>query len=127
MSILDRRDNNRVIPIIFNSQETFQDIPLQKYVSLLMVSNGEYEFLLNGKEFKKTAPFFLCLSGNDRLELIHVENYASAQTFSFSPLFLNSSLTDEALSKDIFSKIEDMHDRNLINMFRLHDEIFRGL
>lgn len=127
MSILDRRDNNRLIPITFNSQETFQDIPLQKYVSLFMVSNGEYEFLLNGKKYKKMAPFFLCLSGNDRLELIHVEKYASAQTFSFSPLFLNSSLTDEALSKNIFSKIEDMHDRNLINMFRRHDEIFSGI
>lgn len=127
MPTLDRRDHNRLIPITFNGQETFQDIPLQEYVSLIMVSNGEYDFLLNGKKYKKAAPFFLCLSERDELELIQVGNYASAQTFSFSPLFLNSSLTNEALSQNTFSKIEDTHDRNLINMFRIHDDVFQGI
>lgn len=127
MPILDRRDHNRLIPITFNGQESFQDTPIPEYVSLSMVSNGEYEFLLNGKKYKKIAPFFLCLSENDCLELLQVENYASAQTFSFSPLFLNSSLTEEALSENAFSEIEDTHDRNLINMFRNHDDAFQGI
>ena len=127
MPTLDRRDNNRVIPITFNGQERFLEDPIQGYVSLSMVSNGEYEFLLNGRKYKKAAPFFLCLSEKDKLEVLNVENYESAQTFSFSPLFLNSSLTNEALSKDAFSKIEDMHDRNLINMFRFHDNGFSGI
>lgn len=127
MPTLDRRDHDRLIPITFNGQETFQDIPLQEYVSLIMVSNGEYDFFLNGKKYKKAAPFFLCLSERDELELIQVGNYASAQTFSFSPLFLNSSLTNEALSQNTFSKIEDTHDRNLINMFRIHDDVFQGI
>lgn len=127
MPILDRRDHNRLIPIIFNGQENFRDTPIPEYVSLCMISNGEYEFYLNGEKYKKVAPFFLCLSANDKLELIQVENYASAQSFSFSPLFLNSSLTEEALSENVFSEIEDTHDRNLINMFRKHDDVFQGI
>lgn len=49
MPILDRRDHNRLILIAFNGQESFQDAPISGYVSLNMVSNGEYVFLLCGK------------------------------------------------------------------------------
>lgn len=127
MPIMDRRDHNRLIPITFNGQENLGDIPIPEYMSLTMISNGEYDFLLNGMKYKKVAPFFLCLSENDSLELIQVENYPSAQTFSFSPIFLNSSFTEEALSENAFSEIEDTHDRNLINMFRNHDDVFQGI
>ena len=127
MPIMDRRDHNRLIPITFNGQENLGDIPIPEYMSLTMISNGEYDFLLNGMKYKKVAPFFLCLSENDSLELIQVENYPSAQTFSFSPIFLNSSFTEEALSENAFSEIEDTPDRNLINMFRNHDDVFQGI
>lgn len=64
----------------------FEDTLIPGYVLLSMVSNGESCFLLNGKKYKKEALFFLLLSEKDFLELIQVENYGSAQRFSFFPL-----------------------------------------
>lgn len=59
MPVLDQRDHNRMIPITFNGQEKFQGALPQEYVSLSMISNEEYDFLLNGKKYHKKAPFFL--------------------------------------------------------------------
>lgn len=128
MKIIDKRDNNRKIRISISKEETFE-----KYLqnpNELVLSNfleGRYEFILNGKKRMLEAPFLACLSSDDRFHMVHKSKNAVVQTFLFEPLFLNSSLTEENLEKDCFDQIEDEHDRNLVNLFRKHDDFFDGI
>ncbi len=126
MSVKDRR-GDRIIPITYEPQEEFKDNSQKESMILTVVSNGSYEFELNNNRYKKQAPFILCLTNKDKIELKSKEGYCSAASFSFSPLFINSALTEEALEKNSFNHIEDMHDSNLMLMFRYHMEDFDGL
>lgn len=58
---------------------------------------------------------------------IKKQTNAAAKTFSFIPSFLNSSLTKEALQENSFENIEDMHDRNLVNIFLLRNNNYTGV
>lgn len=52
---------------------------------------------------------------------------AAAKSFLFHTTFLNSSLTTQALLENQFEKIEDMHDRNLVQPFLRRNEHYTGL
>lgn len=59
--------------------------------------------------------------------ILKKQTNAAAKTFSFVPSFLNSSLTKEALQENSFENIEDMHDRNLVNIFLLRNNNYTGV
>lgn len=124
--IIDRRWTGNAIQIDFNAKETFEDYPSKEGLTMTLVTDGEWKFSLNQQDYDLSAPFILCLHESDSFILKEQVN-AAAKTFSFMPTFLNSSLTKEALSKNNFESIEDMHDRNLVNIFLLRNNNYAGL
>lgn len=124
--IKDRRHTNRLIPIHFIAKETFENYPAPGIFTMTLVTDGSWEFSLNHIDYCLAAPFILCLNDTDIFELKN-KKHDAAKTFVFNAIFLNSSLTKEALNKDTFEKIEDMHDRNLIQAFFLRNENYNGI
>lgn len=124
--IKDRRYAGSTIHIDFKAKETFEDYPLKDELTMTLVTDGEWEFSLNHQDYILSAPFILCLHESDIFTLKKQTN-AAAKTFSFIPTFLNTSLTKEALSNNDFENIEDMHDRNLVNIFILRNGNYNGL
>lgn len=123
--IKDRRHKKRYIPIDFFPKETFSDYPSAEHLTLTLITDGSWEFFLNNTEYRIKAPFILCLSTEDKFEVIN-QYRAAAKTFVFHPTFLNSSLTLEALREDAFENIEDMHDRNILQSFLVRNETYHG-
>lgn len=124
--IKDRRYAGSTIHIDFKAKETFEDYPSKDELTMTLVTDGEWEFSLNHQDYMLSAPFILCLHEADIFTLKKQIN-AAAKTFSFIPTFLNTSLTKEALSNNDFENIEDMHDRNLVNIFILRNDNYNGL
>ena len=93
---------------------------------MTLVTDGAWEFTLNHTDYRLEAPFILCLNDSDTFCMNNAER-AAAKTFFFAATFLNSSLTRQALSDDKFEKIEDMHDRNLVQVFLRRNEHYAGM
>lgn len=125
--IKDRRYPDRYIPINFIAKESFEQYPLADFLTMTLVTDGFWEFSVNGVEYRLDAPFVLCLNASDPFHLMDINSRATAKSFIFDPKFINSSLTKEALSTDDFEKIEDMHDRNLVQAFLRRNENYSGL
>lgn len=124
--IKDRRYTGNIIHIDFYAKETFQNYPAKDSLTLTLATDGEWEFTLNGKEYTMSEPFLLCLNESDELRIRRTGNYA-AKTFCFRPTFINSRLTPGAVISNTFENTEDMHDRNLIDIFMKRNEYYRGL
>ena len=120
------RHRPRIVPIEFNATEDFTSLPLKARVTLALISNGKASFDLNGKAVVLTAPCILLLSQYDNIKLVESSQFA-AKSFSFDPLFVNSSLTFERLAVNDFWELEDEHDRNMMNMFLSRDEYYDGV
>ena len=114
------RHRTRVVPIEFEMNEKFDVLPLPERVTLALVSNGKVSFTLNDRAVTLNAPCMLLLSPYDKLKL---ENslHLAAKSFSFKPVFVNSSLTFERLAANDFDEMEDEHDRNVMNLFLIRD------
>lgn len=124
--IKDRRHANHFIPINFYAKETFMQYPVSNVLTITLITDGLWEFTLNTTEYCLEAPFALCLNDKDTFHLIS-NNRAAAKTFVFDATFLNSSLTRHALFDNQFKKIEDMHDRNLVQTFLRRNEYYAGM
>lgn len=110
------RHRPRIVPIEFESNEQFEKLPLSERVTLVLVTNGAASILINERAHALSAPCVLCISQYDHISVLNKHNL-SAKSFSFNPVFLNSSLTFEALSDNSFTQMEDEHDRNILMMF----------
>ncbi len=119
------RHRRRVVDIEFEANEDFIALPLKERVSIVLITNGKASFLLNEKAVTLTAPCIMLISQYDNLKFIEGTRLA-AKSFSFNPIFMNSSLTFVRLLSDCFIEIEDKHDRNLINMFLIRDQYYNG-
>lgn len=119
------RHRRRVVDIEFEANEEFIALPLKERVSIVLITNGKASFLLNEKAVTLTAPCIMLISQYDNLKFIEGTRLA-AKSFSFNPIFMNSSLTFVRLLSDCFIEIEDKHDRNLINMFLIRDQYYNG-
>ena len=126
--IKDRRhpDTEILIPIDFLSKETFTGYPRHDLLTMTLVTDGKWDFSLNNMEYHLDAPFILCLNDKDTFYLKN-KNHDAAKTFVFQATFLNTSLTTQALTENQFEKIEDMHDRNLIQIFSQRNEHYAGM
>lgn len=116
MGIIDRRWKN-TIPISFCANEEFEDYPMDEYLSITFVSNGRAEIVLNEKKEKIAAPVFICVTESDVVTFIQKEDYFSAQTFSFSPKFLNAALIGKVIDEKNSDSISTLHDINLLKVF----------
>lgn len=119
------RHRTRVVPIEFEAHEDFSTLPLQERVTLVLLTNGKGSFLLNAKAVTLTSPCMMLISQIDSLSLVD-ETRLVAKSFSFHPSFLNSSLSFERLAENNFTKLEDEHDRNMMNLFLKRDEYYDG-
>lgn len=124
--IKDRRSTDHYIPITFNSRESFSSYPASDLLTMTLATDGAWNFTLNHTGYCLDAPFILCLNDSDSFCMNSSER-AAAKTYAFDATFLNSSLTRQALSDNKFDKIEDMHDRNLIQVFLSRNEHYTGL
>ncbi len=120
------RHRSRVVPIEFNEKEDLTNLPMQERVTLILAIAGKAVLKLNGSIATMIAPSVLCLSQYDNVELIQ-QTGLTAKSFSFKPVFLNSSLTFEALEVNNFTKLEDEHDRNMLKMFLRRDLNYNGI
>ena len=121
----DDRYRPRIVPIEFEAHEGFMSLPMPARVTLALISNGKGVFQLNGKSVILTAPCMLLISQYDRIVLAEGSHLA-AKSFSFNPVFINSSLTFERLAVNDFWELEDEHDRNMMNLFLARDEYYDG-
>lgn len=119
------RHRVRVVPIEFEAHEEFKGLPLQDRVTFALITSGKGTFVLNGKPTTLTAPCMLLLSQYDQLRLEESSRLA-AKSFSFKPIFVNSSLTFERLAANEFWELEDEHDRNMMNLFLKRDDYYDG-
>ncbi len=119
------RHRERIVPIEFESHETFEAQPPGERMTVVLITNGSAEFLLNEEPIVLKAPSVMLLSPRDRVTLKGQERLA-AKSFSFAPQFVNSALTFEALSINDFRQIEDQHDRNMMNLFLGRNENYKG-
>jgi AraC-like DNA-binding protein len=120
------RHRPRIVPIESEAHETFENLPLQERVSIVFISNGKAGIVFNGKALTLTAPCVMLISQYDSLKLAE-SHRLEAKSFSFNPVFLNSSLTFERLKKNDFTEMEDEHDRNMMNLFLKRDEYYNGI
>lgn len=119
------RHRTRIVPIEFEAHESFEALPLAERVSIVLITNGKASLYLNGEAVTLTAPCVMLLSQYDTVRLIESTRLA-AKSFSFHPVFINSSLTFERLKDNDFFELEDEHDRNMMNLFLRRDEYYDG-
>ena len=116
----------RTVYLEFETNEKFENLPVPESMTIVLITNGKAGFILNGKTITITAPCIMLLSKYDNLKVIELNNI-SAKSFSFIPRFVNSSLTFERLEENNYTEIEDMHDRNMIDLFLKRDEYYNGI
>lgn len=116
---------DRMIPIEFESHETFENIVLDERMTIALITNGSARFTINHESIALKAPCIILLSPYDTLKLIE-QNHLSAESFAFHPSFVNSALSFQSLSENHFCQIEDEHDRNMMNLFLRRDDFYRG-
>lgn len=119
------RYRERIVPIEFESHEIFESQPLEERMTIILITNGSGNFILNNEPVILNAPCAMLLSPYDTLKLTDSQRL-SAKSFSFNPRFVNSSLTFESLRENQFSQIEDEHDRNMMNLFLRRKELYKG-
>lgn len=120
------RHRTRIVPIEFEPNEQFKSIPLKERATLVFVTNGNASIIVNEKTLTLSSPCVICLSHYDKISVLNTHHF-SAKSFSFNPIFLNSSLTFESLSENKFTHLEDEHDRNMLMMFLRHSDKFSGI
>jgi len=119
------RHRARIVPIEFEAYERFESMPLAERVSIIFITHGGASMYLNGGAVSLSAPCVMLVSQYDTIKIIESKNL-TAKSFSFNPIFINSSLTFERLKSDDFSEIEDEHDRNMMNLFLCRDDYYDG-
>lgn len=119
------RYRERIVPIEFESHETFGNLPLDERMTIILITNGLGNFILNDEPITLKSPCAILLSPYDTLELTDSQ-LLSAKSFSFHPRFVNSSITFETLRENDFSQIEDQHDRNMMNLFLGRNSFYKG-
>lgn len=124
--IKDRRYTGNIIYIDFYAKETFQNYPAEQSLTITLATDGEWDFTLNRNDYRTKDPFILCLNESDQFLIKSTGNYA-AKSFCFRPVFINRHLTPDAMINNTFENTEDMHDRNLMDIFMKRNEHYHGL
>ena len=75
--------------IEFFSYDNFENFPYEERLTITFITSGSMNIQLNDCLFKIEAPTILCLTMEDKLQVIKVQN-VSAQSFCFHPDFFNT-------------------------------------
>lgn len=84
------RYKNRNVYIEFVINENFDNFPYEERLTITFITSGSMNIQLNDCLFKIEAPTILCLTMEDKLQVIE-ENNVSSQTFCFHPDFFNTA------------------------------------
>lgn len=85
---------NRSVDIEFAAIEDFENLPYPERFTLVFVTNGIINAQLNERPIEISVPGVLCLSMDDKLQIMREDN-VSAQSFSFHPDFFKTSRVSE--------------------------------
>lgn len=88
------RYKNRAVYIEFIAKEDFVEIPYKERFSIVFITSGSMNIKLNDYPIRIAAPTILCLSKDDKIELLENENIA-AQSFCFHTDFFNTAYFSE--------------------------------
>lgn len=83
------RHKNRQVDIEFNPTQNLKQLPIKSRHSLVLLTQGQVSFTLNGFPCNLQAPNIICLKDGDNLTVTDSKNLV-ASSFSFNPLFLNT-------------------------------------
>lgn len=88
------RYKNRSVDIEFAAAEDFEALPYPERFTLIFITNGTLNAQLNERPIDISAPSVLCLSMDDKLQVIDKDSI-SAQSFSFHPDFFKTPQISE--------------------------------
>lgn len=84
------RHKNRTVYIEFIANENFINLPYRERLTITFITSGSMHLQLNDRPIKIVAPSILCLSMEDKIQVL--ENYnVSSQSFCFHPDFFNTA------------------------------------
>ncbi|NRT80888.1 hypothetical protein BJV41_005370 [Clostridium beijerinckii] len=84
------RHKNRTVYIEFIANENFVSLPYKERLTITFITSGSLNLQLNGRPVKIVAPSILCLSMEDKIQVVEKQN-VSSQSFSFHPDFFNTA------------------------------------
>lgn len=83
------RHKDRAVNIEFVAAEDLDCLPYPERLTLILVTSGSINGILNERPIAVSAPGVLCLSEDDSIQILGKHN-VSAQSFSYHPDFLNT-------------------------------------
>lgn len=83
------RHKKRQVPIEFIANQNITELPYQKRHTLVLLTQGKINGMLNNYPIELVAPGIFCLKTGDQLNITQVTDVA-ASAFSFDPSFLNT-------------------------------------
>lgn len=83
------RHKKRTVNIEFIAVEEFNNLPYAERFTLIFLTNGSINGILNELPITVSAPCVFCLSDNDKIQVFEKQN-VSAQSFCFDTDFLSS-------------------------------------
>ncbi len=84
------RHKNRTVYIEFVAKESFSNLPYKERFTIIFITSGCVKLQLNHFPMKIVAPSILCLSMDDKIQVLE-RNNVSSQSFSFHPDFFNTA------------------------------------
>jgi AraC-like DNA-binding protein len=84
------RHKNRTVYIEFVADENFINLPYKERFTITFITSGSVNLQLNNRPMKVVAPSLLCLSMDDKIQVLEKCNVAS-QSFCFHPDFFNTA------------------------------------
>ena len=113
------------VPIEFNAIEDLLSIPYCGSVTLVLITDGKAVVSMNGETKTLIAPCVLCISEQDKIEVIENKRLF-AQSFSLAPSYLRNRKTYRATKKnEVVSNGESFID--VLNLFFYRDANYKGV
>ena len=106
------------VPIEYNNRETLELLPVSDRLTIILITDGKTNIILNGKTILIYAPCVICLSEKDTLEIID-NSRLYAQSFSFDPSYLFRN-------RKTFRQIKSGQD-DVPALFYHRDSSYRGI
>jgi len=103
------------IPVEFNAVEDLTVLPYCDRVTLVLITDGKAVISINGEINTLIAPCVLCLSEQDKIEVIE-NRRLYAQSFSINPPYLKNRKTYKQIKKGDFSSGEVLF-RDVLHLF----------
>ena len=113
------------VPIDFNAVEDLSGLPYCGCVSLVLITDGKAVTSINGETTTLIAPCVLCLSEQDKVEVVENKRLY-AQSFSLNPSYLRNRKTYRTIKKNEMSpSAEPFYD--VLNLFFYRDVHYTGI